>query len=97
MFHKPVLTKGPKNITLVIGASTNLSCEILTDLHAHIEWSRGFFSCNDSEKLNLTLGKVLNEWHAAAGIVSPLLKQCTNNINNDTFPRNTFFLHLHEL
>lgn len=81
MFHKPVLTRGPKNITLMVGASTNLSCEILTDLHAHIEWSRGFFFCNDSEKLNLALGKVHTKWHAVTGTTS-LLSTNNTNVNN---------------
>ena len=61
MFHKPLLTREPKNVTLVVGGLTNMSREILADLHVRIKWSRSIFYCDDSEDLNFALVKVRTE------------------------------------
>ncbi|XP_046386812.1 fibroblast growth factor receptor homolog 1-like isoform X2 [Ischnura elegans] len=38
LHHRPIFTEPPKNTSVLVGHSTAFHCEVLSDLHPHIEW-----------------------------------------------------------
>ncbi|KDR22672.1 Basic fibroblast growth factor receptor 1, partial [Zootermopsis nevadensis] len=54
LHHRPILTEAPKNSTVVVGHNESFRCEVLSDLHPHVEWFRGYFtSLNETETNNV--------------------------------------------
>ena len=65
LLHKPLLTRGPENATMVIGETTNMSCIFLSDLSIHLRWFKAHDYCNDS--VVFAQGKV----HTLIGMLLP--------------------------
>ena len=54
LHHRPILTEAPKNSTVVVGHNESFRCEVLSDLHPHVEWFRGYYtSLNETENSNV--------------------------------------------
>lgn len=54
LHHRPILTEAPKNSTVVVGHNESFRCEVLSDLHPHVEWFRGYYtSLNETETSNV--------------------------------------------
>ncbi|KAK9496951.1 hypothetical protein O3M35_012851 [Rhynocoris fuscipes] len=53
MHHRPILTQAPKNQTLLIGTSGEFWCKVLSDLHPHVRWFKGFINSNTTNYDNL--------------------------------------------
>jgi hypothetical protein len=50
LHHRPILTEAPKNSTVVVGHNKSFRCEVLSDLHPHVEWFRGYYtSLNETD------------------------------------------------
>nr|XP_031843200.1 fibroblast growth factor receptor homolog 1-like isoform X1 [Nomia melanderi]XP_031843201.1 fibroblast growth factor receptor homolog 1-like isoform X1 [Nomia melanderi] len=46
--HRPILTRAPRNTTVLIGSNVTMTCEILSDAHRHLEWYHGFHTSLDT-------------------------------------------------
>lgn len=40
--HRPILTRPPKNTTVLIGGNVTMTCEVLSAAHRHLEWYHGY-------------------------------------------------------
>lgn len=40
--HRPILTRPPKNTTILIGGNVTMTCEVLSAAHRHLEWYHGY-------------------------------------------------------
>ncbi|XP_071442335.1 fibroblast growth factor receptor 4-like, partial [Hetaerina americana] len=38
LHHRPIFTEPPKNTSVLVGHTAKFRCEVLSDLHPHIEW-----------------------------------------------------------
>ncbi|XP_076677141.1 fibroblast growth factor receptor homolog 1 isoform X1 [Andrena cerasifolii] len=46
--HRPILTRPPRNTTVVIGGLATMTCEVLSDAHRHLEWYHGYHTSFDT-------------------------------------------------
>ncbi|XP_014481674.1 PREDICTED: fibroblast growth factor receptor homolog 1-like isoform X3 [Dinoponera quadriceps] len=52
VMHRPILTRAPRNQTVLIGSDTDMICEVLSEAHRHLEWYHGYHTSFDT--LNIT-------------------------------------------
>ncbi|KAJ9581128.1 hypothetical protein L9F63_023694, partial [Diploptera punctata] len=57
LHHRPILTEAPKNMTVVVGHNETFRCVVLSDLHPHVEWFRGYYN-----SLNETDSRTCPDW-----------------------------------
>lgn len=66
--HKPIIEKAPKNMTLVIGQTGQMECDVISSLHPHIEWIYGSCGINCSEdavlKVMVPVGMIVSNFYA---------------------------------
>lgn len=54
--HRPILTRPPRNTTVVIGSNASMTCEVLSAAHRHLEWYHGYHTSFDTvNKTNQTV------------------------------------------
>lgn len=54
--HRPILTRAPRNQTVLIGSNVSMVCEVLSDAHRHLEWYHGYHTSFDTvNKTNQSL------------------------------------------
>ncbi|KAL6263768.1 hypothetical protein P5V15_003852 [Pogonomyrmex californicus] len=54
--HRPILTRAPRNTTVLIGKNVTLTCQVLSDGHRHLEWYHGRHTSFDTvNKTNQSL------------------------------------------
>ncbi|XP_034179650.1 fibroblast growth factor receptor homolog 1 isoform X1 [Osmia lignaria lignaria] len=46
--HRPILTRPPRNTTVLIGDNVTMTCEVLSDAHRHLEWYHGYHTSFDT-------------------------------------------------
>lgn len=46
--HRPILTRPPRNTTVLIGGNVTMTCEVLSDAHRHLEWYHGYHTSFDT-------------------------------------------------
>lgn len=46
--HRPILTRPPRNTTVLIGSNASMTCEVLSDAHRHLEWYHGYHTSFDT-------------------------------------------------
>ncbi|XP_043248037.1 fibroblast growth factor receptor homolog 1-like isoform X2 [Colletes gigas] len=46
--HRPILTRAPRNMTVLIGGNATMNCEVLSDAHRHLEWYHGYHTSFDT-------------------------------------------------
>lgn len=46
--HRPILTRAPRNMTVLIGSNITMTCEVLSDAHRHLEWYHGYHTSFDT-------------------------------------------------
>ncbi|XP_020288431.1 fibroblast growth factor receptor homolog 1-like isoform X2 [Pseudomyrmex gracilis] len=64
--HRPILTRAPRNTTVLIGNNATMICEVLSDAHRHLEWYHGYHTSLDtvnksSQNLRVEVVKVGND------------------------------------
>ncbi|XP_046835653.1 fibroblast growth factor receptor homolog 1-like isoform X3 [Vespa crabro] len=54
--HRPILTRPPRNTTVLLGSNASMTCEVLSDAHRHLEWYHGCHTSFDTvNKTNQTV------------------------------------------
>ncbi|KAK2575290.1 hypothetical protein KPH14_008141 [Odynerus spinipes] len=54
--HRPILTRPPRNTTVLLGSNASMTCEVLSDAHRHLEWYHGYHTSFDTvNKTNQTV------------------------------------------
>ncbi|CAL1679771.1 unnamed protein product [Lasius platythorax] len=54
--HRPILTRPPRNSTVLIGSNVSMICQVLSDAHRHLEWYHGYHTSLDTvNKTNQSL------------------------------------------
>ncbi|XP_014604411.1 PREDICTED: fibroblast growth factor receptor homolog 1-like isoform X1 [Polistes canadensis] len=54
--HRPILTRPPRNTTVVVGSNASMTCEVLSAAHRHLEWYHGYHTSFDTvNKTNQTV------------------------------------------
>ncbi|CAK9808362.1 Fibroblast growth factor receptor homolog 1 [Anthophora quadrimaculata] len=46
--HRPILTRPPRNTTVLIGDNVTMTCKVLSDAHRHLEWYHGYHTSFDT-------------------------------------------------
>lgn len=46
--HRPILTRPPRNSTVLIGSNVSMNCQVLSDAHRHLEWYHGYHTSLDT-------------------------------------------------
>lgn len=54
--HRPILTRPPRNSTVLVGSNVSMICQVLSDAHRHLEWYHGCHTSLDTvNKTNQSL------------------------------------------
>ncbi|XP_011254079.1 fibroblast growth factor receptor homolog 1 isoform X1 [Camponotus floridanus] len=54
--HRPILTRPPRNSTVLVGSNASMICQVLSDAHRHLEWYHGCHTSLDTvNKTNQSL------------------------------------------
>lgn len=54
--HRPILTRPPRNSTVLVGSNVSMICQVLSDAHRHLEWYHGCHTSFDTvNKTNQSL------------------------------------------
>ncbi|KAF3420845.1 hypothetical protein E2986_02606 [Frieseomelitta varia] len=46
--HRPILTRPPRNTTVLVGSNVTMTCEVLSAAHRHLEWYHGYHTSFDT-------------------------------------------------
>lgn len=46
--HRPILTRPPRNTTVLVGNNVTMTCEVLSAAHRHLEWYHGYHTSFDT-------------------------------------------------